>query len=138
MLSARIWFAALFLMTASTWLRAQDGIAWVVQGEWRVNQTQGPLHKGDPVAPGSLLNSNAATATILLLMPDGQRLLFDCHDIHTCAQGFRIPALMEKPDADAVYLFDAVRQAMREPAFKERVEGFLDRILALVAREHKE
>jgi hypothetical protein len=105
------------LIATTARMNAEDGIAWEVQGNWRLNQAQTFLRKGDSVAPGVLLTADTSTnASILILLPDGQRLLFDCSNAHTCTQGFRVPALMAKPDDDAVELFDAIRKAMHQPA----------------------
>ncbi len=113
----RAWPVIILFISSAAWLHAEDGIVWKVQGDWRISNTQDSLRKGEPVAPGALLTaSTSTTATVLILLPDGQRLLFDCHDVRTCTQGFRVPALMEKPDDDAVQLFHTVRDAMRLPA----------------------
>jgi len=72
----------------------------------------------DTVAPGALLIAETSNdASILVLLPDGQRLLFDCHDSHTCAQGFRVPALIAKPNADTLAMFNEVKRAMQQPSF---------------------
>jgi len=111
----RIWLAAVLIIAGTQWIRAEDGIAWQIQGGWRANQTQDLIRRGDAVTPGTLLTADDSTnASILVLLPDGQRLLFDCHDAHTCKQGFRVPALIAKPDDDAIELFDAVRTTMQQ------------------------
>jgi hypothetical protein len=113
----RAWFIVVFLIAAAACVHAEEGIAWEVKGNWRLNHTQSFLHKSDAVAPGALLTADSSTnASVLVLLPDGQRLLFDCHNAHTCTQGFRIPALVAKPDDDAIEMFEAVRAAMRRPA----------------------
>lgn len=111
------WSVAVLLVATAQFIHAEDGIAWQVQGSWRPNQTQSLLRRGDPVAPGTLLTAgDSGDASILVLLPDGQRLLFDCHDAHTCNQGFRVPALITKPDDEAVEMFNRVRSAIQHPA----------------------
>jgi hypothetical protein len=106
---------ALPLIATSAQSQSEDGIAWEVRGVWMVNRTQ-VVHRSDGIAPGSLLTSGDSTnASMLVLLPDGQRLLFECHDAYTCAQGFRVPALISKPEDDAIELFETVRAAMRQP-----------------------
>ena len=112
----RPWLAVIPLIAVTVSIYAEDGLAWEVQGNWRVNQIQTFLHRGDSVAPGALLTAASLTnASVVVLLPDGQRLFFDCHNAHTCNQGFRVPPLMAKPDDEAVQLFETVRRAMRQP-----------------------
>ena len=88
-----------------------------MQGNWHENRIRSFLRSGDAVAPGSLLTAEASNnASVIILLPDGQRLLFDCHDAHSCVQGFRIPALIAKPDTDSISLFDGVRRVMHQTA----------------------
>jgi hypothetical protein len=112
--------AVVSLIISSAWIHAEppteSGIAWDVRGDWHLNHAQRSLRKGDAVPPGALLSADTTVSgSIFVLLPDGQRLLFDCHDAHTCAQGFRIPALIAKPDDDALDLFEGVRRAMDHP-----------------------
>ena len=118
MVFERVVFCFVVLLIATTpWIYAEDGIAWEVQGNWHENRMQSFLRSGDAVAPGSLLTTEASNnASIIILLPDGQRLLFDCHDAHSCVQGFRIPALIAKPDTDSISLFDSVRRVMHQTA----------------------
>ena len=82
-----------------------------------MNHEQQHLHTGDDVVPGAVLTADTATnGSLLVLMPDGQRLLFDCHDANTCSQGFRIPALIAKPDKDDLELFETIKLEMRKPS----------------------
>jgi hypothetical protein len=112
---ASICLLAVPLFANAMQAQTADGIAWEVKGNWRVNHTQ-VIRRGNPIAPGSLLATDSSTnASIVVLLPDGQRLLFECHDSHTCAQGFRVPALIAKPEDDAVGLFETVRAAMHQP-----------------------
>src|ERR1700747_1249825 len=117
----RIGFAAIPLLICSTWIHAQspseNGLVWEMQGSWQMNHEQQHLHTGDDVVPGAVLTADTATnGSLLVLMPDGQRLLFDCHDANTCSQGFRIPALIAKPDKDDLELFETIKFEMRKPS----------------------
>ncbi len=117
----RIGFVAIPLLICSTWVHAQapseNGLVWEMQGSWQLNHEQQHLRMGDDVVPGAVLTSDATTpGSILVLMPDGQRLLFDCHDANTCSQGFRIPALIAKPDKDDLELFETIKLEMRKPS----------------------
>jgi hypothetical protein len=109
---------AVACLAGTATLHAQSGLAWDLHGSWQSNHTQAILHKGDAVAPGALLTADAPSASIVILLPDGQRLLFECHDAHVCAQGFRIPALIARPDDDALELFAAVQRVIHSgPSF---------------------
>ena len=117
----RIGFVAIPLLICSTWIHAQspseNGLVWEMQGSWQMNHEQQHLHTGDDVVPGAVLTADTATnGSLLVLMPDGQRLLFDCHDANTCSQGFRIPALIAKPDKDDLELFETIKLEMRKPS----------------------
>ncbi len=116
MWSPRAWSTVVLLLATTPWIYAEDGIAWEVRGNWRQTKMQTLLRSGDAVAPGSLVTAEASNnSSITILLPDGQRLLFDCHDTHSCVQGFRIPALIAKPDTYSISLFDSVRGAMHQP-----------------------
>jgi hypothetical protein len=117
----RIGFVAIPLLICSTWIHAQspseNGLVWEMQGSWRLNHEQQHLRTGDDVVPGAVLTADTATnGSILVLLPDGQRLLFDCHDANTCSQGFRIPALIAKPDKDDIELFETIKLEMQKPS----------------------
>ncbi|QNI34187.1 hypothetical protein H7849_09955 [Alloacidobacterium dinghuense] len=114
MLNVKILATVALLIAIPVPIHAEDGIAWEVHGNWYANQIA--LRKGDAIAPGAVLTAAASTgASMLILLPDGQRLLFDCHNAPSCTQGFRVPSLIAKPDEDAMDLFAAVRGAMRRP-----------------------
>jgi hypothetical protein len=117
----RIGFVAIPLLICSTWIHAQspsdNGLVWEMQGSWQMNHEQQHLRMGDDVIPGAVLTADTTTnGSLLVLMPDGQRLLFDCHDANTCSQGFRIPALIAKPDKDDLELFETIKLEMRKPS----------------------
>jgi hypothetical protein len=117
----RIGFVAIPLLICSTWIHAQspseNGLVWEMQGSWQMNHEQQHLRTGDDVVPGAVLTADTTTnGSLLVLMTDGQRLLFDCHDANTCSQGFRVPALIAKPDKDDLELFETIKLEMRKPS----------------------
>jgi hypothetical protein len=80
------------------------GIAWQVQGSWQIRGVVAPLLTGSTVEPGSLLRPGVGTVnhSITVLLPDGQRVLYECFTIEDCARGFRVPSLYRRPDPFAV------------------------------------
>jgi hypothetical protein len=59
-----------------------------------------PILTGDAIQPGSLLLPGEASAnhSITVLLPDGQRILYECFSSEECAHGFRVPSLYRNPD----------------------------------------
>ena len=106
--SALLWLSFLTLPAAS--LGAQEaekapaGLAWHVQGIWQAEGKSAPILTGDPVQPGSLLQPSNGTAnhSIIVLLPDGQRFLYECFTVEDCARGFRVPSLFRTPQQFAV------------------------------------
>jgi hypothetical protein len=90
-------------------------LAWDVQGNWHADGNTAVLATADLVFPGALLQADSADTahSVTILMPDGQRLLFQCFDASTCARGFRVPALLEEPSSSGRDLFDALRDTVR-------------------------
>ncbi len=83
---------------------AQMGVAWQVEGDWRASDRHGAVHDGDAVAVGSLLQptGEGADHSIVVLLPDSQRVLYECFSRQDCARGFLVPRLMNAPDPFAV------------------------------------
>lgn len=81
--------------------KATTGLAWRVQGAWRIAGKSAPIHTGDAIAPASLLQpgDTAGDHSITILLPDGQRVLYECFTVADCARGFRVPSLIHTPDA---------------------------------------
>ncbi len=95
-----------------------EGLVWKVLGDWRVNGTGRPIHVGDAVNPGTLVEpvTLGSPHSTTLLLPDGQRLLFECFTVEDCARGFRIPALVETPSPFEVDMLDRMRHVLAQQA----------------------
>jgi hypothetical protein len=104
------------------------GIAWRVQGSWRQDDQKDPLRSGDAILPGALLMpvDLKATHSITLLLPDGQRILYECFTEEDCARGFRIPALIETPSSFAASMIRAMSQALAGNRVLARTDPALD------------
>jgi hypothetical protein len=86
-------YSSLFLPGAAQ-VQAKDagaGLAWHVQGTWRLDRKVAPLRAGDAVEPASLLqpDETAADHSITILLSDRQRILYECFTIADCARGRR-------------------------------------------------
>jgi hypothetical protein len=84
--------------------KANAGLAWQVQGTWQMGGKGTPIRAGEAIAPASLLQpgDTAGDHSIIILLPDGQRFLYECFTVADCARGFRVPSLIHKPDAFAI------------------------------------
>jgi hypothetical protein len=82
-----------------------------VKGTWQVDGKGAPLRVGDRVLSGSLLQPDpvAAQHTIIVLLPDGQRLFYECFTVNDCARGFRVPSLYFAPEPFAVDMLARIR-----------------------------
>ena len=83
---------------------ATAGLAWQVRGTWQLEGTGTPIRVGNAIPPASLLqpDNTAGAHSITVLLPDGQRVLYECFTVADCARGFRVPSLIHKPDVFAV------------------------------------
>ena len=89
-----------------------SGLLWSVQGEW--HHENGKLSVvGDAIAPGELLQPSATNGghRVVALLPDGQRLLYQCFASRDCARGFRVPQLNATPSAFAIEMLNRIRLA---------------------------
>ena len=85
------------------------GIAWRVRGAWHIEGENSRLSTGDAVVPGSLLRPEEShDHSVTVLLPDGQRVLYECFTPQDCARGFRVPSLYRKPDSMAIDLMARV------------------------------
>ncbi len=120
-LSPGIVFCCIFLtatLSAAPLPQEQDGkafgIAWRVEGRWRA-ETQGRIiANGDAIWPGILVHPVDAGGrhSILILLPDGQRILYECYLAEDCAHSFRVPQLYRTPDPSAVDLLARIHQVL--------------------------
>jgi hypothetical protein len=93
------------------------GIAWQVRGSWQVDGRSASILSGDAVMPGSLLQAVdvGASHSIVILLPDGQRILYECFTSQDCERGFRVPLLYRKPRPFAVEMMARIQaQLYRE------------------------
>jgi hypothetical protein len=90
------------------------GVAWHVKGNWQVEGKEAPLRTGEAVRPGSLLQPDlvAAQHTIIVLLPDGQRVMYECFTVDDCARGFRVPSLYHDPEPFALDMLARIRAAL--------------------------
>jgi hypothetical protein len=96
----------LFLQSAAV-LHAKTaaaGLAWHVVGTWQIAGKGAPVRVGDAIQPASLLepDETAGGHSITILLPDGQRILYECFTAADCARGFRVPSLVRRPDPFAL------------------------------------
>ena len=116
-----------------------SGIAWQARGTWRIDGITGSIRTGDAIPPGSLLlATNPRTAhSIVVLLPDGQRVLYECFTEEQCERGFRVPLLHEQPTPFAAELLVRIRAALIRdrdvPQAKAQTNRLLPREEALAA-----
>lgn len=108
------------LTLSPTSLRAQaggeypPGFAWQVRGTWQVNGKSAPILTGDAIRPGSLLEASDGTAShsIVIFLPDGQRILCECFTAQDCSRGFRVPSLYRRPEPLAADVMARIRAVL--------------------------
>jgi hypothetical protein len=90
------------------------GIAWRVAGPWRAETHDRILVNGDAILPGTLVHPVQAAGghSILILLPDGQRILYECFLPEDCAHSFRVPQLYRTPEPFAVDLIARIHQVL--------------------------
>lgn len=125
-------------LAATVTSREISGMLWSVQGAWNHEDGQA-LKSGDRVSPGELLHPGMTDGThqVIVLLPDGQRLLYQCFNSKDCARGYRVPVLNEKPSAFAIDMLNRMRseeathgtQLSAQPA-AHAVPAALDEIVA--------
>jgi len=133
-LSASVLVCLCLLTPPGTLLRAQKsseappGIAWRVRGSWQVNGKGRPIRTGDDLQPGSLLQpgallqpssllqhgTGADNHSITVLLPDGQRILYECFTAEDCSRGFRVPSLYRTPEPLAVDMLARVHAVLAD------------------------
>jgi hypothetical protein len=90
------------------------GLAWQIKGTWLANGQGEPLRAGDFLLPGSLLEPAAVAGdhSITVLLPDGQRVLYECFSEQDCARGFRVPPLYTTPRPFAVDMMARIHSVL--------------------------
>jgi len=91
-----------------------SGMVWERHGDWHLNGSSESLRLGEAVPPGGLITAGteASTHSVTILLPDGQRLLCECFEAKTCAQGFRVPAITPPPKPLIWDMFVGVRNVL--------------------------
>ena len=113
-------FAGTVLLGLSWLTQAQKaretphGLAWQVKGTWMADGQGEPLRDGDFLLPGSLLEPAAVAGdhSITVLLPDGQRVLYECFAAQDCARGFRVPSLYARPQPFAVDMMARIHSVL--------------------------
>ena len=109
---------ALALSATAAWAKNPQetplGIAWRVQGAWQAEGKAAPVLTGDAIQPGSLLQPGEGSGnhSITLLLPDGQRILYECFIVEDCARKFRVPSLYRRPDPFAVEMMERIQAVL--------------------------
>lgn len=106
----------LFAVSASS-LHAEKtnaGLAWHVKGAWQLDGKGAPIRAGDAIPPASLLQPDETVGnySINILLPDGQHVLYECFTAVDCARGFRVPALLSRPDPFALNMLARIRSVL--------------------------
>ena len=93
---------------------ALPGLVWQVQGEWRLDGRGSPLLGGDSITPGSLLQpgNDSSAHLIVILLPDSQRIFYQCFAAADCARSFRVPPLYRTPDPFAAEMVARVQAVL--------------------------
>jgi tRNA A37 threonylcarbamoyladenosine synthetase subunit TsaC/SUA5/YrdC len=107
LVQCKVFVCILLFLQGATALRAREvqaGLAWHVQGTWRVEGVAKPIRSGDAIDSASLLQPDEAAGphSVTILLPDGQRVLYECFTAADCARGFRVPSLIRKPNPFAL------------------------------------
>ena len=90
------------------------GMVWERHGDWHLNGSSDTLRLGEAMPPGGLITAGAegSTHSMLILLPDGQRMLCECFEAKICSQGFRVPAITPQPTPLVWNMFVAVRNVL--------------------------
>jgi hypothetical protein len=85
---------------------------------WQIDGKGAPIHTGDPIPPGSLLQpaGEPANHSIMILLPDGQRVLYECFLAQDCGRAFRVPSLYRRPDPFAANMLGRIQVALSRRA----------------------
>ncbi len=119
-LESKALFSGMVLLCLSWAAQAQKaretphGLAWKVKGTWLVEGQPEALRTGDFLVAGSLLEPAAVAGdhSITVLLPDGQRVLYECFTTEDCARGFRVPPLYVRPQPFAVDMMTRIHSVL--------------------------
>jgi hypothetical protein len=103
--------------------RGTSGMVWERHGAWHLNGSSDVLRLGESIPPGGLItgSSDGSAHSIVIFLPDGQRMLCECYDTETCSQGFRVPLINPPPQPAVWEMFVAIRDVLLlRPAKAER------------------
>ncbi len=91
-----------------------SGMVWEKHGNWHLNGSPNALRLGEAIPPGGLLAADVEgpSHSMVVLLPDGQRMLCECFEAKTCSQGFRVPAITPQPPPAVWEMFVAVRNVL--------------------------
>ena len=108
------------------------GIAWNVVGVWHQGAGTDPVRTGAAIPPGALLlpEPSESDHSITILLPDGQRVLYECFTTRDCARGFRVPQLDRRPGAFAADMLARVRAVLERSNQNRRLHSEADSDLA--------
>jgi hypothetical protein len=89
-------------------------MVWERHGDWHLNGSSDTLRLGEAIPSGGLITAGAegSTHSMIVLLPDGQRLLCECFEAKTCVQGFRVPAITPPPKPVVWDMFVAIRNVL--------------------------
>jgi hypothetical protein len=121
-LGAEVFLGVLLVCAAATAVAAGgvapgtefSGMVWEKHGDWHLNGSSDALRLGEAIPPGGLVTAGVQGSphSIIILLPDGQRMLCECYEAQTCSQGFRVPAITPQPDAGVWGMFVGVRNVL--------------------------
>ena len=89
-------------------------MVWEKHGDWHLNGSSNALRLGEAIPPGGLITAgvDGLAHSIVIFLPDGQRMLCECYEAKTCSQGFRVPAITPQPQPAVWEMFVAVRNVL--------------------------
>lgn len=119
----RMWIIFVAVAGAQSMPKSPLGIAWQVKGLWRLDGGANPIQTGDTIKPGSLLRpiEGSPEHSVTVLLPDGQRILYECFLAADCSRGFRVPPLYRKPDPQAAGVLWRIHAVLATPSREPEV-----------------
>jgi hypothetical protein len=117
--------AASFVGVAEAGSEKALGIAWQVKGQWRAEGQHDAIGTGEGIRPGSLLRPGmeGGPHSITVLLPDGQRVLYECYQAEDCARGFRVPSLYREPATHAADMLWRIHSVLTHKTAEQEPTG---------------